>query len=111
MMANQSETSLDDALAMARRLVPCAQREFPGAMVVLFGSYAKGCANEYSDIDVAVLPERYPEGMTALVKWEKLCALSKAAFEIDDRIEVVLRPLDDASGFVDTILCTGVRVD
>lgn len=96
--------------AIARKLAPFAQKEFPGAKVYLFGSYAKGCANEFSDIDVAILVEHYPEGMTAGEKWDKLASISMAAFEIDDRIEPTLRAMDDTSGFVDTILHTGIRV-
>ena len=110
MSEDPSVATLEEALDIARRFAPYALKQYPGAMVLLFGSYAKGCARANSDIDVAVLVERYPDDETPGDSWEKLRSLCLAAFDIDDRIQVVVRSLQDTSGFVATILETGIRV-
>lgn len=110
MSEDSSVATLEDALDIARRFAPYALKQYPEAMVLLFGSYAKGCARANSDIDVAVLVERYPDDETPGEKWEKLRFLCLAAFDVDDRIQVVVRSLQDTSGFVATILETGIRV-
>lgn len=104
------ENDVINEIEIARRLVPYAHKEFPGAQVYLFGSYAKGCATKKSDIDIAILVDDFPEEMTIRERWEKECSIIMAAFEIDDRIESTLRPLSDRSGIVANILETGIRV-
>ncbi len=110
MSEDPSVATLEEALDIVRRFAPYALKQFPDAMVLLFGSYAKGCARASSDIDVAVLVERYPDDATPGELWEKIRPLYLDAFEIDDRIQVVVRSLQDTSGFVATILETGIRV-
>jgi predicted nucleotidyltransferase len=50
--------------------------ELNPSMVVLFGSYAKGTAKEYSDIDVAVIvdeiPGDYLDVLTKLYKMRRM---------------------------------------
>ena len=48
-----------EALAAAKAFVPIAKEHFPYSAVYLFGSCAKGYANEHSDIDVAVIIPDY----------------------------------------------------
>ena len=48
----------------------------------LFGSYAKGTSNQWSDIDLAVVSPDFSEDIH-----EELLVLMRLAAEIDDRIE------------------------
>ena len=74
--------------------------------VFLFGSYAKGTANEYSDIDVAVI-------LDAPVKdwWETSTNLFVLRRDIDLSIEpVLIDSSSDRSGFLEEIRKTGELV-
>ena len=72
-------------------------------MVVLYGSYAKGIANEDSDIDIAVICDSIGDDFL-----EKSHQLFKLRRGIDSRIEpVLLEKENDKSGFCEEILKTG----
>ena len=74
--------------------------------VILFGSYARGTSNEYSDIDVAVIVKSVTGDYFSVVPllW-KLCR------QVDDRIEPVLFEKDrDESGFLAAILKQGIEI-
>lgn len=59
----------------------------------IFGSYAKGLADKWSDIDVAVVSSQISDD-----RFEERIKLTKLAFAIDDRLE----PLPfNLSNFVD----------
>lgn len=74
--------------------------------IVLFGSYAKGSANEDSDIDIAVLVDNYDGDVLELSS-----KLWLVAGSISDYIEPVLLDYnDDATGFIDEVLNTGIIV-
>lgn len=98
------------AIEAARALVPAAKEHFPRSAVYLFGSHAKGCADEHSDIDVAVIVPDYdgmgPDDLRLACRdlWEK-------AGGIDARMEPCVRTMRDRSGFVRAVLETGIRVD
>lgn len=55
--------------------------------VYFFGSYATGKANEYSDIDVAVVVGRIPRGKGFL---DKKMSLWRYTHKVDSRIEPIL---------------------
>ncbi len=58
--------------------------------VYLYGSYAKGRQNKWSDIDIALISPDFPED-----NFDKTVRLSIIASKIDSRIETVLfRPED-----------------
>lgn len=98
-----------EALEAARRLAPTALELFPGSDVYLFGSFAKGCDTVGSDIDFAVILP--PDDATSPNEYfRKMGELSMAALAIDDRIEPVVRHRDDPTGFVATVVATGVRI-
>lgn len=83
------------------------KKYFAVKMVILFGSYSKNLAREDSDIDVAVVVDRYPNDvLTAEVE------LFKLRRQIDSRIEPVLFEIGqkDPSGFFQEILDTGVLI-
>lgn len=72
-------------------------------MIVLYGSYSKGTAHEYSDIDIAVIVDTIGEDFL-----EKSHQLFKLRRSIDSRMEPVLIELNnDNSGFCEDILKTG----
>lgn len=72
-------------------------------MVVLYGSYARGTANEGSDIDIAVIYDEINDDY--LNKSHQLFKLRRG---IDSRIEpVLLERKNDLSGFCEEVLKTG----
>ncbi len=99
-----------EAINAAKAFVPYAKEHFPYSAVYLFGSYAKGCADEYSDIDVAVIIPDYGNMTT-----DEICTAKRdlwaSAGDIDLRMEPCVRTMHDPSGFVRTVLETGIRVD
>lgn len=102
--------TLEEVLLLTKELVPVAQRSFPGCEVWLFGSYAKGCAHEASDIDVGVLVpagciDRFVDENSM---WKRACDLWLAASEIDDMLETCIRESD--CSFAGVIRETGIRV-
>ena len=71
--------------------------------IMLYGSYAQGCARDDSDIDVAVIFDGFQGN-----KWEASTQLWMLTNEFDDRIEpVLLDTADDPSGFTQEVLRTG----
>ena len=102
--------TLDEVLNFARELVPTAQRSFPSCEVWLFGSYAKGCANEASDIDVGIIVpsgdiDRY---IDAGEMWGRACDLWLASAEVNDMLATCIRESDNT--FAAHIRETGIRV-
>jgi predicted nucleotidyltransferase len=76
---------------------------FNPEMIYLFGSYAKGNWHEDSDIDVAVIFNKFQENQFDIIK--KILKLRRS---IDLRIEPVLFEINvDPSGFLKTIMNTG----
>jgi uncharacterized protein len=58
------------------------QRTYRLDSAYLFGSYAKGTSNQWSDIDVAIVSPDFSEDL-----YEERLVLMRLAAEIDDRIE------------------------
>lgn len=98
------------AIDAAKAFVPIAKEHFPYSAVYLFGSYAKGCATESSDIDIAIVIPDYGEMTTKDIRFA-MRDLWMRGGDIDARIEPCVRTMHDGSGFVKTVLETGIRVD
>jgi predicted nucleotidyltransferase len=80
------------------------KKEFNPRLIMLYGSFAKGNWNENSDIDIAVIVDNINENFLDISK-----KLNKLTRSIDNRIEPVLLQLsDDKSGFLTSILNTGI---
>ncbi len=74
--------------------------------IILFGSWAQGSANEYSDIDVAVLVK---DEVTDLIDIES--KLWGSCREVDLRIEpLIVVDKDDPAGFRNMVKRTGIHV-
>ena len=74
--------------------------------IILYGSFAKGNWNENSDIDVAIIVDKIEGDYLLLMK-----KLNKLTRDIDYRIEpVLLEPKDDISGFLTSVLLTGLVI-
>lgn len=80
------------------------RKSFDPKYVVLFGSYSRGEQREFSDIDIAVVFDKY-EGSNIL---EDNAFLFRLAWEVDSRIEPVILSLEnDASGFAESVVKNG----
>lgn len=75
--------------------------------IVLYGSYASGCAHDESDIDIAVIVDNI-EGDYL----EQSSRLFKLVRDIDVRIEpVLLNEASDKSGFIESIMKYGKEIN
>lgn len=93
-----------EVIGKVEKYAELVKKTFPVRMVILFGSYAKNCGREYSDIDVAVVVDHNDQDYL-----ESRQQLFKLGTDIDCRIEPVLIERDhkDLSGFFEEILNTG----
>lgn len=58
--ANRKELQKDfDVIETVKRYAEVVRGFMPVKMVILYGSYARGTARPYSDIDVAVVVEKF----------------------------------------------------
>lgn len=97
------------ARELACRYARLARRTVPYERAVLFGSHARGDAEEHSDIDIAFFAERLAPGTTAL---DTLKALYRLAMEVDVHIEPHLFVRgEDPTGFGEVVERTGVPLD
>ena len=88
---------------MAQRYALEVEKYLQPQAIVLYGSYAKGTAGEYSDIDIAVILDGFSGDYLETSK-----QLYKLRRNISADIEpVLLDSNDDDSGFVAEILRTG----
>lgn len=76
-------------------------------MIVLYGSYAKGTATSWSDIDLIVVSKAFHGGTK-----EDYLLLSRTARKITPQIEAIpFRPRDlenyESGDFIDEVLSTG----
>lgn len=95
-----------DKAAVIERLneyVNLVREHFPVQKVILFGSYAKGTAREYSDIDVAVIVDKIDNILESEYK------LYELRRDIDEMIEPLIFEANssDPSGFLEEIQKTG----
>lgn len=74
--------------------------------IILFGSYSNDSWNENSDVDIAIIVKKMPDDFLSILK-----ELNKLTRDIDYRIEpVLIEENDDRSGFLTTILQTGITL-
>lgn len=97
----------DFALELVRRYKDIIAPHFDPAMkVMMFGSYAKGKPNEWSDIDVAVIVPKVDKN-----KWrETAVSLNRAVDSISCYIEPILLENGEDSPIFREVMRTGVAV-
>ena len=94
------------AINIVQQYVELIKQNYKVKQIYLFGSYAKGNAEEDSDIDVAIVLDRI--GDDYLAQSTKLFQLRR---KIDLRIEPVLLEFNnDISGFLYEIVSTGILI-
>ena len=74
--------------------------------VYMYGSYAKGCANSDSDIDVAVIVPR----SEITDPWEQWADLAGDVFKVSTLIEPVLMEDNEDSMLYREVMRTGITV-
>ena len=97
----------DFALELVRRYKNIIAPHFDTTMkVMMFGSYAKGNPNEWSDIDVAVIVPKVDKN-----KWrETAVSLNRAVDSISCYIEPILLENGEDSPIFREVMRTGVAV-
>lgn len=76
------------------------------SFLLLFGSYAKDCPNEWSDIDVAVIVPKTDKSKW----WDTAVSLGRATRDISCYIEPILLENDEDSPIYREVMRTGVAV-
>ena len=102
-----SVLSKEFALELVRRYKEVIAPHFDSAMkVMMFGSYAKDCPHEWSDIDVAVIVPKITEGTW----WETSAKLNHDVDKISLYIEPILLENDEDTPIYREVMRTGVAV-
>jgi len=83
-----------------------APRFDPATKVMMFGSYAKDCPNEWSDIDVAVIVPKVEEGTW----WDTSSSLCRDVDKVSLYIEPILLESGEDSPIYREGMRTGVAV-
>lgn len=96
-----------EALGLVRRYKQVIAPRFDNKMrVMMFGSYAKGSANSWSDIDVAVIVPKVEE--------DKWLATSVALGMDVDRVSLLIEPVlmeyDEDTTLYREVMHTGIAV-
>ena len=96
----------EEALDLVRKYKQVIAPRFNNqAKVYLYGSYSKGYANPWSDIDVAVIVPSYEGG------WLKVYTdITIEAFKLNSLIEPVLMTEDEPSPLYRDVMRTGIAV-
>ena len=95
------------ALELVRRYKAIIAPRFdPATKVMMFGSYAKDCPNEWSDIDVAVIVPKVDRDNW----WNTAITLNRATDPISSYIEPILLESGEDSPIYREVMRTGVAV-
>lgn len=95
------------ALELVRRYKEVIAPRFDPAMkVMMFGSYAKDCPHEWSDIDVAVIVPKIDEERW----WDTAVSLNRDVDKVSLYIEPILLESGEDSPIYREVMRTGVPV-
>ncbi|GBU20302.1 hypothetical protein R80B4_00178 [Fibrobacteres bacterium R8-0-B4] len=95
----------EEALEIAEKYAELVAKEFNPKQILLFGSYLNGTPHEYSDIDIAVVCDKY-EGPGDWL--DGAARLTSLVWDVDTSIEPHLLELDDDPwGFAHKVQATG----
>jgi predicted nucleotidyltransferase len=101
--------NVEAVIGETRHYADEVRRHFPVEKVYLFGSYAKGTADEFSDVDVVFFLRDYG-GKTRFdigVQLLKLCRSYKVCFE---PLVFKISEIERDNPFVNEILRTGIEI-
>ena len=94
----------EKVMSIAKTYADSVRRVLPVKNVYLYGSYARGTAGKDSDIDIAVVVDELPEDYLGTLKL--LWKLTRG--EGVDIEPVLLNGREDRSGFLATVMKTGI---
>ena len=93
-------------VAKAKQYASIVRRTMPVKRIVLYGSYAKNSENSSSDIDIAVIVDKFNGDYLELS-----AKLFELVQKVDVRIEhILLNENSDTSGFIESILKYGKEI-
>jgi predicted nucleotidyltransferase len=99
----------EDVISIARKyLALVKESDFPMHIdkAYLFGSFAKGCPEKDSDIDIAIIVNKWIGGYE-----EAIVPIWRLRKNIDFRIEPhIIVPDEDYAGFLPEIQRTGIEI-
>ena len=105
-MDKRETLSRDEAIDLVRQYKLIIARYFAKEpQVLIYGSYSKGNANRYSDIDVAAIVPTYGDRKLELSK-----ALWRDVDDVSLLIDPVLISEDHPSPLYDDVMRTGIAV-
>jgi uncharacterized protein len=94
----------EKVMSIAKAYADSVRRIMPVRSIYLYGSWARGTAGKDSDIDIAVIVDELPEDYLGTLKL--LWKLTRG--EGVDIEPVLLNGREDRSGFLATVLKTGI---
>ena len=94
----------EKVMSIAKAYADSVRRIMPVRSIYLYGSWARGTAGKDSDIDIAVIVDELPEDYLGTLKL--LWKLTRD--ECVDIEPVLLNGREDRSGFLATVLKTGI---
>ena len=96
----------NEAVTVAKEFADKVRSIMDTKAVYLYGSHAKGTANDNSDIDIAVIVDSIPDDYLTAIS--RLWGITRV---VNDDIEpVLLTERDSDSGFLQTVRRTGISV-
>ncbi len=94
----------NETISLIEQYIIKVKQSFSPKYIILFGSHSRGEQKEFSDIDIAVVFDKY-EGENIL---DDNAFLFRLAWEVDSRIEPVILSLEnDNSGFAESVVKNG----
>ena len=102
-----AEIANSEIIDIINKYIENLSKEITINKVILFGSYAKNCADEYSDIDIAIISDDFSGNIE-----EDFVLAMKACKNVDLRIEPHIFTVSDFENdcFSDEILKYGIEV-
>ena len=94
----------EKVMSIAKAYADSVRRIMPVRSIYLYGSWARGTAGKDSDIDIAVIVDELPEDYLGTLKL--LWKLTRG--EGVDIEPVLLNGREDRSGFLATVMKTGI---
>jgi len=94
------------AIRISKKFSKEIQNLFPVEKIVLFGSFARGTNHKWSDIDIAVVVNKYDFDF-----FETYRKLGTITLKLDTRLEpVIIDKSKDYSGFLKAIYKEGIII-